>query len=115
MDRRQRAVQRQSLTQLFECHIRFAAYQLPQLLAMKCHNLGLASGVTMPWSDITGSSALLQELFDQAQRNAVTTSNFFSIPLLFIVGSQNSFAQIQRNRSHEQTLSKRGTDGYSFI
>ena len=49
----------------------------------------------MPRSDVAGAPALLQELLDHAQGNPETMGNLVARALIVVVGSQDSFTQIQ--------------------
>lgn len=69
----------------------------------------------MAWTDISGSPALLQKLLHHAQRDTIPLSHLLSVPFLTVVGSKDPFTQIQRDRSHERSLSQLGRNGYSFI
>ena len=96
MDGGQRTVQSQAGTQLLEGQIGLLVQQSPHLAPMGRQNPRLAPGETVARANLPGSPALLQKLFDHAQRNPVTAADLLSGPLLLIIGSQNSFAQVQR-------------------
>jgi len=66
-------------------------------------------------ADLTGASALLQELLDHAERNLVPSRNLVAGALAVIVGSQDPFAQVQREGSHGRTIPQPKPYGYSFI
>ena len=78
MDGRQGAVERYGGPQFLEGHIRFAAQQRLHLPVMGAQDEGLASGITMTGSDVSGAPALLQEFLDQPQRDTETMSNFLT-------------------------------------
>ena len=66
-------------------------------------------------ADVAALPPPLQEFLDHAQRDPKAVGDLFSGPFLLVVRSQDSFPQIQRYRSHEQTLPQLFTDGYDFI
>jgi hypothetical protein len=50
----------------------------------------------MPRGYVAGAPTLLQELLDHAEGNPETVGNLRTSSLLVIIGSQDSFSQIQR-------------------
>jgi UDP-N-acetylmuramoylalanine-D-glutamate ligase len=74
-----------------------------------------APGITVTGSDVSSTPALLQEFLDQAQRDTKTTGNFFTVSFLLVVGTEDSFTQVQGYGSHERILSHLKATGYSFI
>ena len=68
----------------------------------------------MPWSDIAGAPTLLQEFLNHAQGDSETVGNVGPGALVVVIGSQDSFAQIQRERSHAQEANTTSTDGYTI-
>jgi hypothetical protein len=74
-----------------------------------------ASGITVTGSNVPGAPTLLQELLDQAQRDTETMGNFFTVSLLLVVGTEDSFTQVQGYGSHAKILTHPQTIGYSFI
>jgi hypothetical protein len=68
----------------------------------------------MPWGDVAGAAALLEELFDQAQGYPKAIGNLGASALVIIVTSQDSFPQIQGDRSHIPNLPSSPQNGYSF-
>jgi len=115
MDGRQGAVERYGGPQFLEGHIRFAAQQRLHLPVMGAQDEGLASGITMTGSDVSGAPALLQEFLDQPQRDTETMSNFLTVSFLLVVGTEDSFTQVQGYGSHERILPNPEPHGYSFI
>jgi hypothetical protein len=53
-----------------------------------------ASGAMVPWRNVAGASALLQELFDHAKRDAIASPDLLASAFLIVVRSQDSFTQI---------------------
>jgi hypothetical protein len=115
MDGGQGAVEPHSSPQLFERQVRLAAQEHSPLLVMTRHDEGFASGEAVARRYVSSASALLQKLFDHAQRNPVATGCFFTVSLLLVVGAEDSFTQVQGYCSHERTLTPPPTIGYSFI
>jgi hypothetical protein len=115
MDGGQGAMEPHRGPQLFERQVRLAAQERSPLLVMRRHDEGFASGVAVPGRYVPGASALLQKLFDHAQRNPVATGSLFTVSLLLVVGAENSFTQVQGYCSHERTLTYSPIIGYSFI
>ena len=58
----------------------------------------------MPWPDVAGMSALLQELLDHPEGHPETVGNLEPRALVPVVGGQDSLAEIQGECSHAQTL-----------
>jgi len=115
MNRRQGTVELHGPPQFFEGHVWFAAQQRLHLLAMGDQDERFASGKTVTRSDVSGAPTLLQEFLDQAQRDPETMGNFFAVSFLLVVGTEDSFTQVQGYGSHERILSHRKSVGYSFI
>lgn len=101
MDRLQGAAQCQSSAKLVQGEVRLAAEESTHLLIVEGQNLGFPPGPMMAGRDLACVSPLLQKLFDHTKGNSKSPGNFFTGSLLFVVGIQNSFAQIQRRGSHE--------------
>lgn len=104
MDGWQGAVQGHGCSQFGQGHIRLAFQQLAHLALVGSQDARLAPGETMAGSDVTGESALSQELFDQTQRDAVVAGDLFPCSFPIVVRRHNSFTQIQRDRSHARIL-----------
>jgi hypothetical protein len=62
---------------------------------MPGNNQWLAPRVVMPRPDVASATALLEELFDHAQRHPKTVRDFLPRAFLLVVGRQNPFTQIQ--------------------
>jgi len=75
-----------------------------ELAAVGGHNGGFATRITMARGDVTGVATLLEKLFNQTQGNPKTPGNHLPRAFVIVVGSQNTFAQSQRGRSHEPRL-----------
>jgi hypothetical protein len=58
----------------------------------------------MPGGDVAGAPTLPQELLDQAQGDPKTMGNLGASALATVVGNKDSFTEIQRKRSHGQTI-----------
>ncbi len=107
--------QSHGLTKFLQGQIGLLAQDGPHFLAMPFQNHRLAPGIAMPRADVSPALALLEKLFDHAQGNAETMSDLLTGAFLLVVGSQDSFAQVERQSLHVQTLSYPGENGYSFI
>jgi hypothetical protein len=75
----------------------------------------LSARVMMARSNLSCAPALMEELFDHAQRDPVAVGDFFPRSLPLVVGSQDAFAQIQRECFHANTLLHLPHNGHSFI
>jgi hypothetical protein len=115
MNRRQGTIELHGRPQFFEGQVRFAAQQGLHLSAMGVQDERFAPGITVTGSDVPGAPPLLQEFLDQAQRDTETMGNFFTVSLLLVVGTEDSFTQVQGYGSHAQILTHPQTIGYSFI
>jgi hypothetical protein len=60
------------------------------------NNHRFASRKVLAWSNVPGAPALLQELLDHAQRDSETVGDLGTSAFPVIVGTKNSFAEIQR-------------------
>jgi hypothetical protein len=58
----------------------------------------------MPRANVARTPTLLQELLDHAKRNPETVGNLSTSALVVVIGSEDLFAEIQRERAHAQTL-----------
>ena len=74
----------------------------------------LASGKAMPRRNVARAAALLQELLHHAQGYPETVGNVGPGAFVVVIGSQDSFAQIQRERSHAQEANTTFTNGYTI-
>ena len=104
MDGWQRAIQGRSPSQFLQGHVGLAAQQLTKGLALSGDFAGLEPAPMIPRADVPAVTALLQEFLDHAQRDSEAVGDLLSSPFLLIVRNQDAFPQIQRYRSHEQTL-----------
>ena len=68
----------------------------------------------MLWRDVTGTTSLLQELLDHAEGYSEPVGNLGPRALVAVVRCQDSFAQIQGERSHAQTLPQSLGSGYTI-
>jgi len=115
MNRRQGAVELHGRPQLFEGQVRFAAQQRLHLSAMRVQDERFAPRIMVTGCNVSGASALLQELLDQAQGDTETMGSFFAVPFLLVVGTEDSFTQVQGYGSHARALTHPEAIGYSFI
>jgi len=115
MDRWQRAIQGRGPAQFRQGKIRLAAEKLPKGLALSGDFARLEPATMIAWTDVAALSPTLQEFLDHTQRYSKAVGNLLSGPFLLIVRSQNSFPQIQRYGSHEETISRPAQYGYNFI
>ncbi len=115
MDGRQRAIQGRGPPQFLQGQVRLAAQELTKGWALGRDFAGPEPATIIARADVAALPPPLQEFLDHAQRDLKAVGNLFSGPFLLIVRSQDSFPQIQRYRSHEQTLPQLSTNGYDFI
>jgi hypothetical protein len=115
MDSWQGAVELYGGPQFLQGHVRFAAQQRLHLPVMGAQDERFAPRITVTGSDVSSAPALLQEFLDHAQRDTETTGNFFAVSFLLVVGTEDSFTQVQGYGSHGRILTHPETDGYSFI
>lgn len=101
--------------QFLQGHVRFSAQQRLHLPVMGAQDERFAPGIMVAGSDVSGTPALLQEFLDQAQRDTKTTGNFFTVSFFLVVGTEDSFTQVQGYGSHARTLTQPEAIGYSFI
>ena len=83
--------------------------------AMAVENDRLATAAVMTGGNITGMTALLEELLDHAQRNPESVGHLLAGALVGVVGGQNPFPQIHRDGLHAPSLPRLRPNGYSFI
>ena len=98
MDGWQSAFQSNRLAQFCQGQVWLPAQQLTHLAVMRDKDGWFASGAMMLRGDVADPPPLLQELLDHAQRNLVAPGHFLAGAFFLIVGSQDSFPQIQRER-----------------
>ena len=115
MDSGQGAVELYGDPQFLQGHVRFSAQQRLHLPVMGSQDEGFASRIAVTGGDVSGAPALLQEFLDQAQRDTETMGDFFAVSFLLVVGTEDSFTQVQGYGSHERILTHPETVGYSFI
>jgi hypothetical protein len=58
----------------------------------------------MPGSDVASAPSLLQEFLDHAKRDSETVGNLGAGAFLAVIGKQDAFTEIHRERSHVRTL-----------
>jgi hypothetical protein len=85
MDSGQGTFQCHRLAQFLQSQIGFLAQGLPHFPAMDFQNLGLAPGKMVTRSNVSSALALLEELFDQTQRNPIPFGYFLPGAFLLIV------------------------------
>ena len=95
MNGRQRAVQSRSLAQFGQSQIRLVFEQRSHPLPMGGDDQRLAPGITMARGDVAGAAALLEELLDHAQGDAIAPGDIFPGAFVTVVRGQNPFPQIQ--------------------
>jgi hypothetical protein len=101
MNRRQGTLELHGRPQFFEGQVRFATQQRLHLPVMGAQDERFAPRIAVTGSNVAGVPALLQELLNHAQRDPETMGNFFTVSLLLVVGTEDSFTQVQGYRSHE--------------
>ena len=74
----------------------------------------LAPSKTMPRRNVTGAPTLLQKLLDHTEGDTETVGNFDTSALVVVIGRKNPFTEIQRERSHVQTLPLPAPHGYTI-
>jgi len=62
-----------------------------------------ASRVSVACPDLASTLALLQKLFDHTQRNPVALRNLLAGSFQIVIGSQDAFSEVQRQRLHALT------------
>lgn len=85
MDGLERTIQIHCIPKLLQCHIRFLGQQRTHLTLMPGDDQGLASGQVMPRPYVSASSALGEELFDEAKGYPETPRNSFPGAILFVI------------------------------
>jgi len=115
MDGWQRAIQGRGPSQFLQGHVRLAAQELTKGLALGRDFAGPEPATIIARADAPALAPPLQEFLDHAQRDSKAVGDLLSCPFLLIVRSQDSFPQIQRYRSHAQTLPLPTGNGYNFI
>jgi hypothetical protein len=94
VDRLQGTLQPCRRPQFFQGQIVLPRQQHPKLAPVAGHNHRLATGEAVPRGEVTGAPTLLQEFLDHAQRDAKTVGDLQAHTLIVIVGSQDSFPQV---------------------
>jgi hypothetical protein len=100
--------------QFLEGEIVLFRQQGAEVAAVRAYDGWFAPGEAMARGNIAGAQALLEEFFHQAHRDAETAGDLVASTLAVVIRRQDTFAQIQRSRSHGQTLSYPPKNGYSF-
>jgi len=95
IDRLQGTLQPRRPAQLLQGQIVLPGQQGAELAAVRGHNHGFAPGEAVPRGDVAGSPPLLEELLDQAQRNAESVGDLSAGAFKVIVSSQDSLPQIK--------------------
>jgi hypothetical protein len=95
VDRLQGTLQPRGRSQRLEGQIALASQQSAKLAAVGSHNHGFAARIMMPWGDVAGVPALLEEFFNQAQGHSKPMSNFGTCALFMVVRSQDALPQIE--------------------
>ena len=98
------ATQAQVLAQFPQSEVALFGQKSPHLSTVGGPDHGFASGKTMTRRDVAGMAALLEKLFDHAQRNTKPEGNLVASALVVVVGLQDSLSQIQRKCCHAQGL-----------
>ena len=96
MDGLKGALESHGLPQLFQGEVVLFGQQGAHLAAVGGDNHRLASAEPASRGNVAGAPTLLQELLDHAEGNPETVGNLRPGALPVIIGSQDSFAQIQR-------------------
>jgi len=81
----------------------FSSQQCPQLVLMAGDNAGLAARAVMLGAEVAEPATLLEELFDQAQRNPEPPGHRLAGARVIVVGGQYPFPQIQGDGFHAST------------
>jgi hypothetical protein len=100
--------------QLLQGEVALLGQQDPYPALVSPDNHRLAPTKPMPWSDIASAPTLLEELLDHAEGDAETVGNFGTSALVVVIGTNNSFTEIQGECSHEQTLPQLPQYGYTI-
>ena len=102
MQRRQGAVQAEGSAHLGERQIGLALQVLADGPAMLGKDLGLAPGEVMTRLDTACASALLEQLLDHAKGNAKAPGDLVTGAFVFVVGCQDTLAQIDGKGCHHE-------------
>lgn len=89
VDRLDRALKTETLTNFLQSQIRLFGNQSTQLTAMRVENDGLASATMMLGSYVAGMTTLLDELFDHAKRDFKPTGDLLARRVSSIIGFEN--------------------------
>ena len=104
MNRLNGATQPHLLAKFLQGEVTLFDQKSPHLSAMGGADHRFAPGQAMAMGDVTGVAALLEELFNHAQRDAKAVGNLVASTLVIVVGLEDSLPQIQRKSSHTQGL-----------
>ncbi len=94
MDGLDGASQIQASPDLLKSEIGLFDQKKAQLAAMGVDNEGLASAAMVTGSDVTGVAALLDELFDHADRDLETAGYLFAGGVATIIGFKDTLPEI---------------------
>ena len=100
MQRLNRALESDHLAKFFQSQIGLGLEVLANGLAVRREDLGLAAGTMMLRADIAQMTSLLDQLLDHALGNAKPTGDLVSGAFPLVIRIENSFTEIQRERSH---------------
>ena len=101
MDGLDGAVQTDSGANFLQSQIRLLGEQRTHFAAVEIKDDGFASATVMLGGDIaTAMTALLEELFDHAQRDLVAVGDLVPRTFAAVVGGQDAFAQIHGEGCH---------------
>ena len=110
-----RAGHRQPLLDLGQGQVGLGGDQPRQSIPVPGQDPGLPAGVAMAVAEIVGPAPLLQQLLHHADRHPEAPGDLFSRALLRIIGRNNPFPQVQRQRPHPHCMDHSSKCGYSFI
>jgi hypothetical protein len=114
VDRLQRAWESRGIPQFLQSEVVLFAQKSPDLTLVDSKNHWLSPGPVVPRGDVSGPSALLQELFNHSQRHTETMGRLPTCTLSIVIGGKDSLPKIQRQRSHPTMLSERNAIGYTI-
>jgi hypothetical protein len=109
----QSAFQSRFRPEFIQCDIGLFLQYVAHLGAVGFQNPGLASAEVSARANLSCMPTLLDELFNHSQRNLEPPRNLFSGVLFAVVGGEDAFAQVKRERLHETYLTL-NINGYIF-
>jgi hypothetical protein len=104
MDRLEGTRETQGIPQFDQGKVVLLGQQGAHPHAVGGQNHRFAPGTVMPGSNVAGEPTLLKELLNHAQGDPETVGDLGPSALSMVVRRKDSFTEIQRKRSHVQTI-----------